>query len=682
MTTNNAAQSMPAYIELHRDVILNADLWTDTPQILAAGYGFEGISGVPGVFTVNDLNLAQLAGAGVNLDYAAQDPTAPLRNLTSAGPPIGLAAGGFGGTPTLLDAMPIEFSWPLLPSTVDPTDIRLILNTGEEVTPEVAALNPNYDYNERHVIVVFGDFGNRLTPGTEGARYPVSIRIAEDDTPLMAVGPNGPVSIVGLTQTSSNPYVSGPQLVGARLTEMSAAGDFSTPTLSNAVPNDGLSYYGDEAMYRLRLFTSGGFSPDGVSGFLPTEFERFFKLEATHANGSTVVITQDGVNYDLGAGVGTLRVVGIADLGAAVADETAINPLQYQEDHDNYFDIILSGDATAVERLTTVVIPTSDEAGYSDIYNPGGPGRTPAPGYTYTEPAAAQRFAIDVSLDDLGTVSYADQAIADYDQDDNMPVVFRLFHPEFGTHLYTSSSIEADGALDHGYVEEGVPFSNEGGHPDLAVIHRFYSASSTDYVFTHDPAEIARLSDPASSFAYDGAAFSGITTPDLGATAIYRFYSASGSDHLYTSNWAEGAAASGYVYEGVGWYAVGLGGSTASSSTAAAQPTMASLQGGSADEAFYLTTGAASITTGGGADLIVVGDDSGNDIVTDFDGAAGDRISIQSGVNGSGIDSFDDLLAAAADDGRNTIIQLGQGNALFLAGVTEAQLQSGWFVIA
>src|SRR3546814_1576294 len=99
--------------------------------------------------------------------------------------------------------MPIEFSWPLLPRTVSPTDIQLVLNTGEVVTPELAALNPNYDYNERHVIVVFGDFGNRLPPGTEGARHPVSIRIVEDDTPLMAVRPNGPASIVRSAEHTS-----------------------------------------------------------------------------------------------------------------------------------------------------------------------------------------------------------------------------------------------------------------------------------------------------------------------------------------------------------------------------------------------------------------------------------------------------------------------------------------------
>lgn len=372
----------------------------------------------------------------------------------------------------------------------------------------------------------------------------------------MAVGPNGPVSIVGLSSESSNPYESGPQLVGARLTEFSSAGDFSPAALSNALPNDGAAYYGDDAVFRLRLFTSGGFSPDGVSGFLPTEFERFFRLEAAHADGSTVAITEDGVDYDLG--VGTLRVVGLAELGAAVEDEAAIDPIQYLEDHDNYFDIILSGDAAAVARLATVVIPTSAEAGYSDIYNPGGPGRTPIPGVTYTEPAAAQRFAIDVSLDGPGTVSHADQAIADYDLAGGLPVVFRLYDPGTGTHLYTAGSDEAATALDLGYVEEGVPFSNEGSHPQLIGVHRFFSATATDFVLTTDPAEIAALSQSDGGFAYDGVAFNGIAEPEPGTVAIHRFYSAAGSDHLYTGNFAEGAEAQGYDYEGIAWYAIDL----------------------------------------------------------------------------------------------------------------------------
>lgn len=39
--------SLP-YQSLLEDVLINADLWGDTPEILSANYGFEGIEGVPG----------------------------------------------------------------------------------------------------------------------------------------------------------------------------------------------------------------------------------------------------------------------------------------------------------------------------------------------------------------------------------------------------------------------------------------------------------------------------------------------------------------------------------------------------------------------------------------------------------------------------------------------------------
>ncbi len=174
---------------------------------------------------------------------------------------------------------------------------------------------------------------------------------------------------------------------------------------------------------------------------------------------------------------------------------------------------------------------------------------------TYTEPAAAQRFDIDVSLDDLGTVSYAAQSHAAYDLDDDLPVVFRLFQPETFTHLYTASSAEAAAARDLGYIEEGVSFSNEGANEALITVHRLFNASTSDYVLTTDVDEVARLSAEGSGFVYEGAAFKGVAVAAPGAAPIHRFYSETNTDHLYTTNLAEGLAA-GYTYEGVGWYAV------------------------------------------------------------------------------------------------------------------------------
>lgn len=40
------------YAQLHRDIVLRADIYggaRSTPRILAAGYGFEGIQGIPGL---------------------------------------------------------------------------------------------------------------------------------------------------------------------------------------------------------------------------------------------------------------------------------------------------------------------------------------------------------------------------------------------------------------------------------------------------------------------------------------------------------------------------------------------------------------------------------------------------------------------------------------------------------
>lgn len=162
-----------AFQQLHEDVVIYADYYTNEPQILAAGYGFEGIIGIPGLLTESQIGLAVQAGAGIISANLNQNPGVPLRNITSAASVVGVTAAGYGNvTDTFLDAMPIEFSHPLLPSTVDPTDIQITLNTGEVVQPLYAALNPNYDFNERQTMVVFGYFGNRLTPGTNGAVYP------------------------------------------------------------------------------------------------------------------------------------------------------------------------------------------------------------------------------------------------------------------------------------------------------------------------------------------------------------------------------------------------------------------------------------------------------------------------------------------------------------------------------
>ena len=548
----------PAYVELRRDIVINSDLWSETSKILSADFGFEGIIGIPGLTTAADLNRAVAAGAGVNGKLAKLTPTPPLRNLTSAVPVAGLLAGGYGATVVQGDALPVVFSWPLLPSTVSPTDIAIRLNTGQVVTPSAAALNPNYDYNERNVIVVFGQFGNRLAPGTPGAVYPVSVEIVADDTPLKVIGPNGPQSAVGLTAASRNPYVAGPAMLGARLTKFSSVGDFAPASLGGNIRNDGASLYPGNAVYRLRLLTSGGFSPDGVSGKLPNEFARYFRLEARNANGQIVAIDRDGVTYDLGPGIGSLKVLGLAELGAPANGTTSVYGPYYREDHDNLIDIVLSGDEAAIRSLVNVVLPTAAVTGYSDIYTPGGPGTTPTPGTIYTKPALPQTIAIDVKLDEQGTVSHAAQTVGGYDAADGLPVVFRLHHPGTADTIYTASTKQARSLIARGYVEQGVPFSNEPNHSALVGVQEFHSAAGTDHIYTADAAEVSRLRQAGSGYADQGTVFTAIGQPAAGAGPIYRFHSAAFGDHLYTPDLTEGFSKNGYAYEGISWYSAVL----------------------------------------------------------------------------------------------------------------------------
>lgn len=549
-TSPDPATRTAAYIQLRRDVLINADLWTEQPEILAANFGFEGIIGVPGLLSADDLSLAVAAGAGVNLDWAALEPTPPLRNLTSAASPLGAAVAGFGATPQLADAMPIEVSWPLLPSSVSPENIAITLNTGDVVTPVAAALNPNYDHNERHVIVVFGEFGNRLPPGSEGAVYPQTVTFVAGSSPLMAVGPDGPVSIVGLSAPSSNPYVAGPALIGALLSRFSPAGDFPPPALMGAFPNDAYSLYGEAAQYRLRLFTSGGFSPDGVSGFLPTDFETFFRLHGHDSDGQPVILDKQGHVYDLG--VGQVTIVGLAEVGAPTTGTS--DRAYYVEDHDNYFDIVLEGDEAAVRLLQAVEIPTAAVAGYSDIYNPGGPGRTPAASTSYTRPALPQHFPITHRLAPHSphTVSYAAQTLASYDLDDDLPVVFRL-RAEGRADVLTSSSIVANALVTHqGYTLAQVPYANEMARPGVSDVRRYVSDSG-DHFYTLDAAEQTRLeADP--HWRSEGRAFGAFARDWPGLAPVYRFHDPRTQRHLFTTDPGEGTRL-GADYEGVAWYA-------------------------------------------------------------------------------------------------------------------------------
>lgn len=385
------------YQELLRDVLVNADLWDVKPEIMSAGYGFEGIEGVGSLTELNPTQSEVVAAGGAWETITTANP--PAAAYTTATSPQGVSI-AFGYPTYLADAMPICFSWPVQPSTVSRKNFAITLDTGEVVHPYVASIAPNYEYNERACVVIFGPFGNRRAPGTPGAVYPSQVAIVRGDKPLMLVGPDGPVSAVGLTKASTNPYSpnGGPTMNAAKLSVMSTAGEGAPPAFGTNYPNDCVAQYGSGVGYRLRTFSTGGTSPDGVAAILPTDFAKYFRIRVTEPNGSVRWIAKAGVTYRFPEG--TIEVLGLADLGRS---GSAVNDA-YVADRDNQIDICLSGDRAAMRRITALRIPA--RGAYAPFYNPGGPGNAPTAGVTYTQPGAPQLVPVIQAIDDPLTVTF------------------------------------------------------------------------------------------------------------------------------------------------------------------------------------------------------------------------------------------------------------------------------------
>ncbi|MEL7531933.1 MAG: phospholipase [Bacteroidota bacterium] len=398
-----------AEVNLHNSNLAAADYWSDEAKILSAGVGFADIIEVD--FDELTKENALAAGAAwlddLNCDAGGAAPSqmtlAPTVDIFYRGDVdySVLKEGALG-----LDGQPIVFSWPLLSAEVHPEDFQITLNTGEVVFPQFAGMVPNFEYNERNCVVLFGEVCNRLASSNPDARFPVRVDIVDDGTPLKLIGPDQEiVSAVGMFwETTTSPYDenNGPRLVGAKLnycgSKAAGEGIAGVAWARQLVPNDEFALYGG-GDFRLRMLTTGGFSPDGVRGVKPTDFEKHFIIHALGENGDTVLI--DKVGQDFSVLGGNLKVIGLSDLGLAQDSYDDC----YIEDRDNYIDIILVGDEAAARNITFLEIP-SLEGGYTPFYNPGGPGTTPTPGVSYSAAGPRDLEPVIIALDDPMRVSY------------------------------------------------------------------------------------------------------------------------------------------------------------------------------------------------------------------------------------------------------------------------------------
>lgn len=399
------AEQVPSSSALARNILLAADVYGDQPRILTANYGFDGYMGVPGLNGTDA--AARDAAYAANVAWQDLDPglNAPSRALYSA---VGTSAFlAIYGVPALrADTIPVVFSHPVLPASVSPDAFRITLNTGETVTPITASFLPNLEYNERQTVVLSGYWGNRMAPGQSGALYPVRVDIVPTRTPMMLVTAGGLVPASGLGIESRNPYQTGngPRIVAAKLNLYSSLGEGGPQSQPNSYANSGEDLYGAQAKYRLRIYTSAGFSPDGIASLLPTDYSQYFLLKARDQSGKTVELAEAGRTYAI-PGYGSVRILGLADTGLKQASYDAT----YVEDHDNQYDVILDGDLAAVERIYEIQMPSS--GAYRAVYNPGGPGNHPAgnpPGVPFTVASQDHRVALIGDLAGAALVSYVE----------------------------------------------------------------------------------------------------------------------------------------------------------------------------------------------------------------------------------------------------------------------------------
>ena len=105
-----------------------------------------------------------------------------------------------------------------------------------------------------------------------------------------------------------------------------------------------------------------------------------------------------------------------------------------------------------------------------------------------------------------------------------------------------------------------------------------------------------------------------------------------------------------------------------------------SIDGGAGDDIIIGGKGKDTMTGGDGADTFVFYEESGADIITDFDATA-DFIKVVSDFNDSGIATGDDVLALVTYADGHAILDLGRSNRITLEGVAADSLTADNFIV-
>ena len=259
-----------------------------------------------------------------NLVFTCRDPSVPAWN----------------------DGMPLVFNFPLAAAPA-PSAIQLELSDGSVASPACVMLPPANEQNELDTLLLLGQFGD----GEADTLRPVKISVVEDFT---LVGPDGPVSALGLTYSNEEDFnyvTSTVRLTGAKLWDALDNPEDFPPPRGSAYPNDCSSLY-PSTSHVMRATFSGGVTTNGVTSILPNN-TNVFRLSSP---------SSDMLSY-----------LGLADLGQTPGD-ALVDAGDYVQDGDNYVDIcldltdnldVLTGDIT----LKVLCDPTLEN---SVLYPPKG----------------------------------------------------------------------------------------------------------------------------------------------------------------------------------------------------------------------------------------------------------------------------------------------------------------------
>lgn len=389
------------YSLYNSDIIVNSNLYANEPKIISAG----GFSFLQSGLILNEENVLQIEG-NWNKNYNPSD--VPLRAITTSGDPRAYYSSVFPTLGYKFDNIPICFSFPILPSSVDISQFYITLNNGFVTKPIMFTFSPNTKLNEKQCIVIAGYFNNKITSGPN-AIYPVSLEIVESSKGkrMMAVGPNGLYDMTGKSVECSNPYSDQLEIAFVILTKYNLPGiynylgDIGCGKNMIEEANSPLSLYSNDAQYRFRIFTKGGYSPNGISSMLPDKYDNYFYLQYKNPiTGEITDLKKSNYKYCFD-NYGWIEIIGLADLGM----KQLMYNNEYIEDHDNQIDIVVKGDEHIINHIVNLVIPSNGKE-YTKFYNPGGPGPTPFSDISYSLPSEYQVVEITNNLKNPNSVTW------------------------------------------------------------------------------------------------------------------------------------------------------------------------------------------------------------------------------------------------------------------------------------